>query len=227
MFDSHELAETIELQQKSYDLLRWVAKNLRKGTLDFGVTHEAASTFEAAKEWISRHWNNLPESVRPAESQLDRFAHVFSSYLRTSFTLVEKPPKKLVSYCGCYCSYCSYLGRADHLKARSLSKGAKRSAEELKQVYLHSLAEENQITLPGRQVQALLTDPELKECLALATYGRELVRRTEYASQGEGVLALWRQFAWNENGNPKPKFKLNKDDILEAERNILLRFSAV
>jgi len=227
MFDPQELAETVDLHHKSYELLRWVGKNLRSGTLDFGVTHQAVSSFEAAREWISRHWHNLPASVRPAESQLDSFAHLFSSYLTTSFTLVEKPKRKLISYCGCYCPYCSYLGRADQLQVKTPSKGARRAAQELKQVYLKALAEENGRRLTGPQLERLLNEPQLKESLALATYAHELIRRTKYASQGEGVLALWRQFAWNEKGSPKQKFKLNTDNILQSERSIISRLSMV
>ncbi len=227
MFDPQELAETVDLHQKSYELLRWVGKNLRSGTLDFGVTHHAVSSFEAAREWILRHWHNLPASVRPAESQLDSFTHLFSSYLMTSFTLVEKPKRKLISYCGCYCSYCSYLGRADQLQVKTPSKGARRSAEGLKRVYLNALAEENGRTLTGPQLEGLLNDPELQQILALATYGHELIRRTKYASQGEGVLALWRQFAWNKKGSPKAKFKLDADDILQSERSVISQLTAV
>lgn len=70
MFDRQELAETLVLHEKSYELLKWVGRNLQTGTLDFGVAHEAASTADAAKEWIVRHWHNLPGTVRPEKRQL-------------------------------------------------------------------------------------------------------------------------------------------------------------
>ncbi|MEX0867644.1 MAG: hypothetical protein WD030_09815, partial [Pirellulales bacterium] len=217
MFDRKELAETLLLHEKSYELLKWVGRNLQNNTLDFSIAHEAASTSDAAKEWIARHWHNLPGDVRPEEQQLDAFAHLFSSYLTTSFTLVKKPRQQVQTYCGCWCSYCTYLGQANRLQVKTPSKGAKRAAEELKLVYLNTLATEVGLTCDVRQLDTLLGDSGLRKALALATYCRELVRRTRFGSQGEGVLALWRQIAWTEDGSPRPKYKLDADEIMAAE----------
>jgi hypothetical protein len=227
MFNPNELAETIDLHQRSYELLKWVGRNLRGGKLEFSVVHEAVSNADAANEWLRRHWHNLPASGRPLENQLDAFAHLFASYLTTSFKLIEAPRNRVVSYCGCWCTYCTYLGQADRLQVRSPSKGAKRAADELKKVYLTYLASEHDRHLSIPQVETLIADPGLREALAMATYSHELIRRTKFASQGEGVLALWRQFAWTEKGAIKVKFKLDVDTILKAESRVVSHLRAV
>jgi hypothetical protein len=223
MFDPQELEETVSLHEQGYELLRWVGKNLNTGALDFRVTHHAASSYEAAREWLARHLRSLPDSVRPPDHQLDRFARLFSSYLATSFTLVQKPPTRVRSYCGCYCSYCTYLGQADRLQVKTPSKGAKRVAEELKRVYLGSLAAAAGMETAAPAIADIVADRGLRRTLALATYAHELVRRTKFASQGEGVLVLWRQFAWNDNGSPIAGYRLRPENMLEAERELLAR----
>ena len=54
----------------------------------------------------------------------------------------------------------------------------------------------------------------------MTTYRNELIRRTRFASQGEGVLVLWRELAW-EGTAPKKGFKLTTEDILNAEKTII------
>jgi hypothetical protein len=226
MFDQTELAETLDLHHKSYELLRWVSRNLRNNTLDFTTAHEAVSNVEAAQEWILRHWHNLPAKIRPLERQLDAFAHLFTSYLTTSFKLVENPGPQVRSYCGCYCRWCTYLGQANRLQVNSPSKGAKRTAEELKRVYLTTLATHEARTLTIRQVDSLIANTDLRESLAIATYSHELIRRTRFASQGEGVLALWRQFAWDKSGM-KPGFRFDLGTVLAAESSVVSHMRAI
>ncbi len=59
----------------------------------------------------------------------------------------------------------------------------------------------------------------ISKSISRATWGSELLRRSVFASQGEAVLALWREFAW-QNGSPKRKFKLTAQCLIEAEQAI-------
>jgi hypothetical protein len=223
MLDPVELREAVLLQQKSFELLRWVRANLRKQTLNFSVAHQATSTAEASREWVQRNLPNLPPAMRPDASQMDKFAHLFSSYLTTSYVLNESPGMRLSPECGCFCSYCTYLARADHLQIRSPPKSARRDAIELKRLFLTVTAEGLQLSPSAETIDALITKcgPQFVEALAQATYGRELVRRMQFASQGDGVLVLWREFAWDRNSSLKANFKLTADGILEAEQKVI------
>jgi len=220
MLDPTELAEAIELQRKSYELLHWVGKSLKKGVLLFDVVHDAMSTSHAAKAWIERNLDNMPEAVRPNRDQIERFARLFASYLRTSFDLRRKPPMRLTSPCKCWCPYCTYLAAADHLTPKKISRHAKEAAGELKRIYLRELARELGLEPSQEQIDRLVSDESLSPALAMAAYARELIRRMHFASQGTGVLALWREFAWKKQGSPIPGFRLDLDAILESERRV-------
>jgi len=225
MFDRDELELVIGLQEKSYGLLKWVGESLKAGTIDFSYVHEAMSASEATAEWVSRHLGNMPVEIRPGEEDVEKFSHLFASYLTTSFELIEKPGVQLASSCGCYCLMCSYLVRANHLKVKKISKRAKKDAPELKAVYLRSLATDQGVALSPDGVSTLIGDPDLAEDIALATYANELIRRSQFASQGEGILVLWREIAWK-GTTPKKNFRLREDKVLKAEKNIVEQVTA-
>lgn len=84
MFDPGELQHVIQMQEKSYRLLKWMNSALRRRVLAFDVVHSAMSMAEAAGEWIDRHCDNIPSDVRPQKNELRAFANLFSSYLATS-----------------------------------------------------------------------------------------------------------------------------------------------
>lgn len=226
MIDRPELIVVLDQHERSFALLRWVNKQLRQGNLDFSVAHENLNFVEAAEEWIRRCCHSFPEVSRPQQEEIPEFASLFTSFLRTSFEPVTGG-KRLQTDCGCYCGYCSYLVNVGtHLKARKLGKKAPLKARELKKVYVTELAAERDKQWTGADAEQFIDrQADLNEAIALATYARELVRRTQFASQGEGVYALWREFAW-QNGALKRGFRLHADDITEAEQVILKRLTA-
>lgn len=219
MFSRETLARVIDLQQRSYDLLTWMNDALKKGNLRFTTAHGAISLPSAAQEWLERHLLNIPEAARPDLKDLGAFAHIFSSYLATSFSVTEKPRR--VSSDGCYCEWCTYVLSLPHLKVRSPGPKARRDASRLKRLLLESLGAALGDRVPTSVLDALLSDRELAEDISYATYARELLRRAEFASQGEGVLVLWREIAWTPEGRPKKKFKLSADRALQAEAAIV------
>jgi hypothetical protein len=124
MFDPRKLEETLSLQQRCYRLLKWVNSSMARDVLRFDMMHDAMSAAEAAEEWIARHQANFPPDTRPADGQLHRFAMFFSSYLSTSFELLEAPVSGWNS-AGCWCVCCRYLSAARHLKTRKVNDKAR------------------------------------------------------------------------------------------------------
>jgi hypothetical protein len=169
VLDPDRVGTAIELQERSYKLLKWVNSRLQGDTLGFNVAHQAMSAAEAAEEWMGRHWASLPLDTRPAEEQLPSFARLFASYLTTSFELREDPPPVLVSRCGCFCSWCSYLAAGTHLRTKKVTKKAKENAREMKRVYLQGLASDLALEPGAIALDALMDNPALSQQIALAT----------------------------------------------------------
>lgn len=220
VFTHDQLEEMIDLHTKSYALLKWVNHSLKQNTLKFDVMHQTMNASEAAAEWLRRHYAGIPLAIRPAEAKIEEFANFFSSYLTTSFDIIEKPGEQLRSYCGCFCPMCSYLSAADYLKVRRPSHKAYRRARALKRIYLASLGDALELPLIEDEIEQLLSNKELYLAISLTTYCNEQLRRTKFASQGEGVLVLWREIAW-EGTAPKKGFRLEAEEILDAEKKII------
>ena len=226
MFEPDVLARVVDLQGRSYRLLRWVGESLRSGTLRFGVVHDTLEWSVAAREWVGRNRESLPPDVRPSPDELDAFAHLFASYLSTSFDLAGQASVQKASTTGCYCRFCAYLVAASRLRVKTPDRKAAQGARQMKELYLSALASETGTPLPYPALDALLSDPTLAEDIAWATYGREIVRRSQFASQGEGVLVLWREIAWDKRGKIRKNFALSAERILRAEAAIVGRWGA-
>ena len=197
MFDQARITAAIEMQRRSFALLKWVQDALRGGGLSFAVVHQTTDSAAAASEWMERNLANIPADARPAREEVPAFARLFTSYLTTSYTL-SASTKRTVSYCGCYCSWCTYLRSSPDLIARSPTNKDVRAAKELKRLYLGDLAVEADVVDPLQAVERVVESSALHESVALCTWTTELLRRMEFASQGEAVLSLWREFAWKD-----------------------------
>jgi hypothetical protein len=215
--DVTNLERVILLHNRSFALLKWVGHQMQRGSLDLSHVHKAMNAGEAAADWLCRNRDNLPKGVRPNDRELTAFANLFASYLRTSFEIGKK---NMASPCGCYCSFCAYLCNSRYLKPRSLSKRAHQSAMDLKRIYLQEIALE--VGGSGRSILDELIVPThpLAKAVAMATYAKELIRRTEFATQGEGVYALWREFAWS-NGHPDRHFQLTATVVEQSQRSVI------
>jgi len=219
MVDMKNLEKVLALHDNAFALLRWVGSQLQRGVLDMAHVHTSTSAGEAAEEWIRRNYSNLPTDVRPSMDELRAFANLFASYLQTSFEVGTK--HRRVSSCGCYCSFCSYLSNTPYLKARSLPKKARETATALKRLYLQELAHDSGVAASQSTLEELASaKTALAREVAMATYAKELLRRTEYVTQGEGVYALWREFAWVD-GHPDRKVKLTVKSVEHAQDSIV------
>ncbi|MBC7805959.1 MAG: hypothetical protein H7145_07390 [Akkermansiaceae bacterium] len=219
-FIEGEMTRVVELQAKSYALLRWVGDGPGQSTLDFGVSHDTLTLTEAAAEWTRRNAHNLPKETRAEDTDQPAFAALFASYLTTSYTLLETPNLQYRSRTGCYCTFCARLRSASLLKVRQPDKKAQGRAREMKQLYVSGLATETGAPLAYAALAGILDDPGLAMPLSYATYGRELLRRSQFASQGEGILVLWREISW-EKGKLRKGFTLSADAMLQSEAAII------
>ena len=223
MFNPDELKKVIELHQKSYNLFSWLNKKLKdfgrrskKNTL-FNEIHEKVSFYKGCFAWISRHLGEFPPDARPAKSEIEPFAHLFASYLTTSFFVTDTVR---VSD-GCPCPFCSFFYNITAFQVRNPDKKARLNAEKLKARYIETLAREAELpSVPSNIEEWIPKNPELSRDISLATYAQELIRRSKFTSQGEAILVLWREIAWKDNHLDK-NFKLSNKTILEAESRIL------
>lgn len=221
MLDPGRLEQAIDLQRRSYALLKWMSEAIPRGFISFATAHDYADSARAALAWISEHFDNLPPAGRPPSRDpetLSRFANFFSSYLETSFDLDEKPGKRLESHCGCYCPFCTVAVSAPHLRAKRLGQPDKDRAYALELDCLNELALSLGLSFQNDALASLLLDRGVREDAALVAYALQLFRRCDGAYTGPWVLALWRTFAWRETGSPKHDFELTPELVLEAER---------
>ena len=216
MFDAQRLKRLLAIHDKSYGLFLWVNSGLMNRRRSLSAVAKTLAFSEAALQWIRANRAGMPEQFRPDPEEQEEFAHLFVSYLATSFEVVDR---LRVSCRGCWC--CSFWIESKHLRRRDPDKKAREVARQLKVLYLRGLAEELELPLLDPELERFAADRgDLRPQIALATYARELERRSRFASQGEGTLALWREIAWKEGGGPKQNFKLKVEEILKAEAAI-------
>jgi hypothetical protein len=209
------------MQRYSYQLLRWMAKAVEEGFIQFETAHNYSSLPEAAEAWILRHYENIPPRARVPRQDLADFCAFFSTYMQNSFDLVANPGKQLYSPdAHCFCSMCSWLVNAPNLKTKKVGPSDKRRARNMKAAAIRDIAAEHAVDLTDERVDAIVDDPLLREAVSLVTYGHDLLRRMKGIATGAAVLALWRGFAWTETGSPKKGFRLNADVILHAEKEL-------
>ena len=220
--DSKQIAHAIDMQERSYRLLQWMANAVKDGFISFGTAHDYSNLPDAAAGWIAGHYNNIPDNARVALDHLPEFTAFFSTYLQNSFDLIASPGKQLYSPdAHCFCPMCSWLVDAPNLKPRKLSTADKRRANKMRVNAVSQLAIDNSMVISTDAISDLLDDADNQCQASLLAYGHDLLQRLNGIANGPAVLSLWRGFAWNENGSPKPKFKLKTDMILNAESQLL------
>lgn len=223
MLNREEVEQAVDLQRKSYNLLRWLSGAMTKGIIRFDRAHDYLDEAQAAKDWIEGHYLNLPPDCRPERDELEPFAQFFSTYLFNSFDLVQNPAKQTVSGCGCYCPICVYLVDAPHLRVKKVHRRDKVRARKIKIYALQQLALERDTHLEPEQAEELIDSPDTALEASLIAYGQQLVARTRGFAVGPSVLALWREIAWEKTGAPKKDFQLEAEQILSAEESLAKR----
>lgn len=204
MLDPAELKRAIALHEKAFGLLLWLNRSFRSGRRTLQSVRGALTLADAARDWLRRNHAQIPEEFRPGPAEIEALSLQFTSFLSTSFEVVRTARLRCA---GCFC--CGWWDPTTHLRARNPGKKAARDARELKRVALRELAREVQAWLPPEREERFLD----LSALTRVTYARELVRRSRFASQGEGVLALWREMPEGD--------RLSLKSMLAAEREVL------
>ena len=225
MLNREEVQTAVELQRQSYNLLRWLSTAISKGVIRFDRAHDYLDEAGAARDWIARHYLNLPPDCRPASEQLEPFSQFFATYLITSFELVKDPKPQTYSACGCDCPMCAYMVGASYLRAKKVYRRDKVRARRMKISALKQLAFERNTRLDQEQAEELIDSPDSAMEASLIAYGQQLVARTRGISEGPAVLVLWREIAWEKSGSPKKDFQLEAENILSAEESLAKRLA--
>lgn len=222
MFDKSQLEQAIDMQQRSYRLLKWLADAVRRKTIRFESVHAFASLSQGASSWLAEHLQNIPPDARPEPKDVAIFANFFSTYLENSFDLDPAPGKRLYSPdAHCFCPMCSWLIDAPNLKTKKLGSSDKKRAKHMCVDAVHNLAIQQGLAISEPEIETLLSDETTNERAHLLAYGSDLFCRLKGIANGPSVLALWRGFAWNRSGSPKPSFRLSASMIIDAEAQLV------
>ncbi len=227
MLERAELERAIDIQSRSYMLLRWLSGAVSKGFIAANRAHEFADVSDSAFAWIEDHLQNFPTDARPeSKSDLRAFANFFSTYVMTSFDIVEEPGVRKTSPCGCYCPWCTTISKAPHLKRKKLARRDRHRAESLMVDRLVELAVESDRDLSPDEANELLANGTLRRSAAYSTYGVWLLRRLHGPTDGKSIMRLWREIAWLPTGSPRTDLALAVDDFLDSEQQLLAAFDA-
>lgn len=221
MISQSEIEFALSIQDRSFKLLQWLSKAVREGFVPIVVAHDVAGTGPAAKYWLERQWQSLPNACRPAEEEMDAFANFFGTYLETSFDLDEKSGQRAESRCGCYCSFCCRMVESGNLRTKTLVSLDKKRAGKLRLRRLEELALGSGIAYCEETAQSLLGIETTRVDASVSAYASALLERINGFSDGPAVLALWRDFAWHRSGAPIRNFKLRAKQILDAETRLV------
>jgi len=201
----------------------WISGAIDKGLIQPSRAAHHSGGPDAAIEWMRANYYNIPDEFRPQEHDVVEFAAFFSTYLTSSFDVVEKPgtrgegPTPTV----CRCELCMRIVNAPHLRAKKLYAGDKRRAELLMRECLTALAAENNLAMDDDMAKRIVTEKITRRSAAYFAYGYWLIRRLSGDSDGPAILALWRLIAWDPRGGMRHGFTLQLDDFRVAENALL------
>ena len=181
MLDPTKLRHAVDMQHRSYLLLKWVASAVTSGFVSFKTAHTYSTLPLAAEAWIAGHYSNIPANARPAREDLAAFAAFFSTYLTNSFDLIANPGQQLFSPdAHCFCPMCSWLIDAPNLMTKKVTSADKRRAHRIRVATLLKTALENALyyhRIPDCQIAGRRCQP-----------GARLVAcvRRRFAAKNEG-----------------------------------------
>ncbi len=202
----------------------WISNAIDKGLiLPSRAAHHSGGP-EAATEWLRANYKIIPEDLRPSENAIDEFAAFFSTYLTSSFDVIQKPGTKgtgPIPQFACTCDLCVRIVNAPHLQAKKLYAKDKRRADFLMTECLQNFAATNGIDLDENSACNMITNQGTRRAAAYITYGHWLILRLKGESDGPAILALWRLMAWDPRGGIRQGFKLELGDFKTAERTLL------
>jgi len=217
MLKLDKLQLAVELQKKSYALLKWIDTMLKQGVIQAEAGQRYVSEEEATVAWLMRHYASLPQETRVDRDDPEKmlaFARMFNSFLVCSFDFREKAV-----------TVWSYVRGATHMQVRQPTKEDNKRARRLKRNALEQIAVENGLSLTKKQLDAIMkAEKEIQADLAKLAYGRELTLRMLGSNCGPAALALWREFTqacWQTQKKPRWRssrgYELTVDEVLHSE----------
>ena len=193
--EKQALKQVLALQNKAYELLLWIDEHSRQQPELLDEKNiEAFRYAQSAQEWLRRMNGIFPLHLRVEETESTPFAHLFSAFFNTSFHV------EVVNESDWHRNPHDYTverriklvrGVASGRKTKAQKEKVAQSARNLQIIALEELAIEQDVDLSRAQIEALAQQPELGEALNLWAYAHELMRRSQFASQGAAVHALW------------------------------------
>lgn len=201
----------------------WITDAINEGQIQPSRAAHHSGGPNAATEWLRSNYQHIPDDLRPPSEEIDQFAAFFSTYLTSSFEVIDKSGTKGVgpTPTWCRCEVCMRIVNAPHLKAKKLYAKDKRRADLLMSECVAELAKKNAIDISEELTSQIVTGDMTRRYSAYITYGHWLVRRLQGESDGPAILALWRLIAWDPRGGIRRGFKLELKDFKEAERKLL------
>jgi hypothetical protein len=218
----HEIERVLDLQQRAYNLLLWISEQARHQPDLLNESNiEKLRYAQDCDEWVRHMMGIFPEKLRPSEADISAFAHLLSSFFNTSFH-VETVNES--NWSGRYSSYETWVttklvpGAPKSDKGPAAKKRAKekdrQSAHNLQLIVLEELAFENDIDLTRAQIETIAADSAIAEPLNLWSYAHELMRRSQFASQGAAVHQMWLSL------DRKTRESLHADTIWQAREQL-------
>jgi hypothetical protein len=204
----------------------WISDAIDKGLIRPSQAAHRTGGPDAATQWLRSNYYHIPEALRPVEADIEEFAAFFSTYLTSSFDVIEKPGTKGEGPTPsiCWCEVCMRIVNAPHLQAKKLFSRDKRRANFLMAKSAMELAKENGLDVSLDRATQLLSSPTIRRDAAFIAYGHWLIRRLLGESDGPAILALWRLIAWDPRGGIRRGFTLNLSDFKDAEDALLAAF---
>ena len=216
-----ELIRVLELQEKAYNLLLWLDEQARHQADLLSDENVASWKYaESCESWVRHMIGTVPRDLRPDDGDDSAFARLFSAFFNTSFR-VEKVKENHYHFDGQ-----RYVrderekpkliaGLTNTPKTAGQKSKTRESRKNLQLIALEELAIENDVDLSRAQLETLATRDDLQDAINLYSYAHELVRRSQFASQGAAVHSLWRSI------DKKTRQSLN-GDVLWAARESLV-----
>jgi hypothetical protein len=211
-----EIERTLTLHKLAYGLLIWLKEQARnnRSLLDSKAV-EAMSSAKSCEEWLSCHLSMIPVNLRPGSNDISAFSYLFSSFFSTSFRIGavrwwDTVETTLVTGAKSFC---------DRRHKKHSERREAEAAAELKRLALSALAEEAELRIYPLLTQTIVIPQTISNDLTLWTYVRELVRRTEFASQGSPVHRLWLEL------DERTRKNLSIEMVWRARANLILWLS--
>ena len=126
--DYKRLAKAIETRDRSYQLLMWIGDRVDQGKIQPSRAAHRCSGPHSVSELIRDYYLEIPISMLPPFEEIEEFSAFFSTFLTSSFDVIEKPGTRGEGPLVCTCDICLRLRNAPHLQAKKLYAREKREA---------------------------------------------------------------------------------------------------